>query len=395
MIQSAKLAIRKDSLLLIFLVLPFFMSNQIIKILNLNSLLTVWRLFSFTYIIAAYVHIKKLPSKLTMLLLGLWNILMISSILSENSVYAAFMKILTLFTFIFIVDYFLHKSVIGCLNGLLIIFEFLIYLNLLCIILFPKSFNGGGHEKIWLLDNYAAQLKWFLPGLCTSFAYSRFAKNKARFYRLFIAIILSSVLSGSATLAATTFLLVLLWNYVRKGKINIKIKHGIVISLVFLVCVVVLRMQNYFAFIIERLLHRNLSFTGRTAIWNSSLYMFKNRPIIGYGYWVYPRMTDWAADLYTSINGEAVASHAHCQYLHFLIQGGIIFLICFVLLNLWISKLFSSRNNSIMRFTSLIVFLIMFAGLVETMYDSPLVFLPYIIGYFSFQNMPLYENINE
>lgn len=379
----AKLRITREQFLILIVVFPFFLSYQITNMFNLGALSASWRLFDLFIVVVLYLYRNVLPSKITCMLLVLWMTIFFSSLLNNNDVYASAIKILSIFTFILLVDYFYKKNSINCLKCLLFVFEILIYSNLVAIIVFPQGFNEGDHEKIWLLDNYSAQLKWFLPAVCVAFDYTVKTKLTNRTYFLYAAIFITTILSGSATLTSTVAVMIILWIFVKKNIIIVNIKTGIEISLIFLIGIVVFRLQDNFSFIIETLLNRNLSFTGRTDIWNSALYMFCNQPIIGYGYWVYPPVPHWSPDLYTSVNGVAVASHAHCQFLHFLIQGGIIFFSGFVVLNLWLSTKLNKNNSLISRFAGFIIFLILLAGCVETMYDSPLVFLPYIIAYYS------------
>ena len=374
--------IKQETLVILFMAVPFFVSNQILKMTNIDAVLAIWRYIDLLIIVALYMHKKKYPPLFFNILLLTFSITIVSAIINQNSIYAAVMKIIAIFTLVLIVEYYYEKNSLNCLNALLIGFELFIYINFIAILLYPNGLNNGEHEKIWLLDNYAAQLKWFLPAICVSFDYSIKTKKKRRLQCLLLIIILSAILSKSATLTATLSLLFFLWNFVKNDKSKISVKMGIVASFAFLIAIVVFRLQNYFSFLIEKILHRSLSFTVRTDIWNSALYMFSNKPILGYGYWVYPPVPNWSVDLYTSLNGVAVASHAHCQFLHFLIQGGVCFLACFVGINLWLSNQLSKNgNNIISRFSSLIIFLILIAGFVETMYDSPLVFIPYVIAY--------------
>lgn len=49
------------------------------------------------------------------------------------------------------------------------------------------------------------------------------------------------------------------------------------------ICLVFLRLQNYFSFIIENILGKSITFTGRTELWDLSYILIRNKPVFGYG----------------------------------------------------------------------------------------------------------------
>lgn len=74
-------------------------------------------------------------------------------------------------------------------------------------------------------------------------------------------------------------------------------------------------MQNYFSYFIEDILKKDLTFTGRTYIWDKSIDYFKDSPIIGNGVYNFnDRLKNVNIGIY----------HAHCTYLNVLMESGII-----------------------------------------------------------------------
>ena len=87
----------------------------------------------------------------------------------------------------------------------------------------------------------------------------------------------------------------------------------LIISFVFFLMIVVLRMQDHFEYIIVNMLHRNMTFTGRTYFWDLSIEYIKKNIFIGTGYWnMTKRLT------YQGIY------HAHSTYLSILLESGIV-----------------------------------------------------------------------
>ena len=87
----------------------------------------------------------------------------------------------------------------------------------------------------------------------------------------------------------------------------------LIISFAFFLMIVVLRMQDHFEYIIVNMLHRNMTFTGRTYFWDLSIEYIKENIFIGTGYW---NMTKRLAcqGIY----------HAHSTYLSILLESGIV-----------------------------------------------------------------------
>lgn len=82
--------------------------------------------------------------------------------------------------------------------------------------------------------------------------------------------------------------------------------------------VVVLRIQNAFGWLVESILHRNLSLTGRTGIWDAVFALLGNSHIM-YGYGA---SYIWSA---ITVNGR-LYMHAHDDILNILMTGGIVLL---------------------------------------------------------------------
>lgn len=78
--------------------------------------------------------------------------------------------------------------------------------------------------------------------------------------------------------------------------------------------------NQFVQFFVEKILHKTITFTGRTEIWAKAIIAFRKSPIVGYGV---------GAQVVTYINGINV--NEHNQILHILIEGGVVALILFIL----------------------------------------------------------------
>lgn len=100
------------------------------------------------------------------------------------------------------------------------------------------------------------------------------------------------------------------------------------LSIIAFIIIVVFRMQNYFSYFIEDVLKKDLTFTGRTTIWDKSIEYFKESPIIGNGVYNFnARLKNSNIGIY----------HAHCTYLNILMESGIIGFILYIGILLYVN----------------------------------------------------------
>jgi O-antigen ligase len=111
--------------------------------------------------------------------------------------------------------------------------------------------------------------------------------------------------------------------------LNLKLKliNGFLLFLLTNIAIVFLRIQNLFSFVIVDLLHKDLTFTGRTSAWDSAIIKISNKFLLGYGNMGQEQESRLIGDVY-----------CHNALLEILFRGGIIRLIFFGLIILLISK---------------------------------------------------------
>ena len=86
---------------------------------------------------------------------------------------------------------------------------------------------------------------------------------------------------------------------------------------------VLYRLQDVFAFLIEGVLHKGLSFTGRTEIWDTAIDNILHSPALGYGLAQSGKVYRLRKHKYY---------HAHNVFLEVLMEGGFCALLCFLMM---------------------------------------------------------------
>lgn len=258
-------------------------------------------------------------------------------------VHDSFTRICTLI----IVFYYLQKykkQFICVLSNLLILF---LYINLATIVI-TKNF-GGNHLQMYFLG-YRYQ---FCPivmltlALSTALDYMDYNKMHYRSYLSIFSSILTILIEGPSTLLAGVIVFVLFIYIMQVGKkININ-TYWIIFAFIIAVdiLITVLNADAIFSWFVTNILHRDMSFTGRTEVWASAIYTFINSNIwLGNGLALATGKDGWA-----SVWGSYYSEHNH--YLGILTNGGILCIalegLFYVLVIHKISKKCQSNENII------------------------------------------------
>lgn len=103
--------------------------------------------------------------------------------------------------------------------------------------------------------------------------------------------------------------------FFRKSNTNniFNFKNIFILSLIVFFAIVIFRIQNHFEYIIVNMLNRDITFTGRTNIWDNAITAWKQHKFLGVGTFDFVQRS--------KIYG---VYHAHCTYLNILFEVGII-----------------------------------------------------------------------
>lgn len=195
-------------------------------------------------------------------------------------------------------------------------FLILLLINFVTIILFPGGFylNSSGYSSNYFLGYDNNLITYIFPALALSFTNSYGENGKVGTKTIFLTLIslLSIIFTWSATGVVSMVIMIGLFLIYSFKKKNFPIKKYIVIALILFVFIVLFRLQNIFGFIIEGWLKKDLTFTGRTYIWDIYINKIKQSILIGHG------IVD-SKYLIQTLN----AGHAHNYFLQIIYQGGI------------------------------------------------------------------------
>lgn len=286
---------------------------------------------------------RQRPSAVLVLLGVYLGFIFLSTLLHGKNYWAVCNYALTIFTFCMLLELALRDDPDAALSMLVLPMTVLVLINFLLLILFPKGLCTGGSYfygyNFLGIDNFMAPILipyMFLVALRSSrksgdldlFAYCMIGVS---------ALSLLLIWSATALMGLAVALLFLLFFYQRRRQTLFNFATAQCVSFGMLFGVVLFRLQNVFAFFIEGVLHKGLSFTGRTEIWDTAMFKIVRAPLLGYG-------LGKQGKVYRLSKGKYY--HAHNVFLEVLMEGGALSLLAYLaMLGLAGWKLLKNRKH--------------------------------------------------
>ncbi|MDE6670624.1 MAG: O-antigen ligase family protein [Ruminococcus sp.] len=252
------------------------------------------------------------------------------------------------------------------------VLQVFVYINLLTIIMFPHGlYSTPNYDANWFLGYKNIQIRTILPIVGISIISSYYKYNRCNFnvILLILCSLLTFILNGSSTsiVGFAIFLLLFIIYKNRKLPKIFSLKNGIIVTILFFVLIVILKAQYLFDFFIEDILHKNLTFTGRTIIWERVLRLISQKLMLGYGY--------LTSDHYVHLLKSPFFTHPHNYILYVMMNGGLVLTAILLIGYGFANKTLKATRDSIYSKTILFVlfsFLIM--GLTEAITGTILLY---------------------
>ena len=263
-----------------------------------------------------------------------YGILILSTLLNQGDMKGTLLRSANFVIICMMLDLIAVYNPKGLISSLLIVLEAMVYLNLVTILIFPEGLYASDYFFRLLVLGYKNQMiNVMLPAACFGMiryhmeTEGKLEKNWKAWIRAFILIlttVLSAVLvhSGASILITGAMLIFWLFRAAFVDKL-FNFRNYLILNILFIFC------NRYFfeckiclRFLIEDILHKNLTLTGRTVIWDRTLELIGEKPILGHGVPFYEdRKLQYAIE--TKWINKAAGLHAHDRFLETLYRGGI------------------------------------------------------------------------
>ena len=334
----------KRSSLIITLIILFFTKPTFVDVFPQLSIINV--IYDACRVvlmitIPIYYFIKKNHSINIYFIIAIHVVLLVSTFINRGDLRSVVLAFGTILSCCMITELYSRDEPVKFLRSLRTLLFVYIFLNFITLIVFPGGWFSSGeiNSDNWFLGNKNLFILFHLPYLFVTYTVA--AYEKRRFHMLdYLGIsitIMSTVLSESATGimgVGVFFIVYCLKDVFKKG---ISAKMGLIVSYTMFVIIVILNLAKLFGFLIVTILHRNLTLTVRTYVWEYALKWFKTSPLYGVG-----------------IQPSDIAKqhmfryyHPHCTYLYYLVFAGVIGFVVYTAYLIYVSNKIDKQRGKI------------------------------------------------
>ena len=266
----------------------------------INTFFNVSRVFVAIVIFIQYLFIeKKVPSKLLKGELMVFACWFLSTIFSGEGLSRFFIFSVSILSLTMLIELLIEHRLKSLIHALFVIYFILITVNLVYLIsIFGFTINIEENAQslydfytenamVSLLSSPNMTASFLFPALCSAMLSMLLTTEKHLIAWLMVAEIFCTVMIlWSATSLTGVFLIVMYVLFVYKTKRERWIKPKFLICTILLlgIGITFFKIQYLFSFIIEDILHKDLTMTGRTNVWNIGFDGFFSSPILGCGF---------------------------------------------------------------------------------------------------------------
>ena len=296
--------------------LPFI--NKLIG----NICLIICIIIFFIYIL------NKKYSLFCIFLMIFWGTIFLSSYLGQYStIKLAFYTYYKFIALVFYMDYglrFYYKNITFSLYKVLCI---LTIINFYTIIKYPNGwFKSSNYENNWFFGYDNTHIFMYLPTLMIMFINRELNKKKLKIFDIIIFLIITYCvyycMSANTVVAYTIFIIYLIFRKIFDNSHIFNAKNYFIVFIAIFFGIVIFRIQNVFSWLIVDILNKDLTFTHRTTIWDTTIELIKKHWILGYG--------KEPVEIVAYKLGKSTFTHAHNTLLDITYKYGLIGLSSFI-----------------------------------------------------------------
>ena len=341
--NNIKINYRNIFLGIIFLV--FFEPKYLSEIATFDLLWKMARIIVFPTIILIYIFRGKY-SKLIMWEAVLVLVYLFSSFINNGNLQRVaniYVKCIVFSMYLEIVFSLCKMRLFSILN---FVYGSLIYINFILLCLFPNGLIVKTIDSIHFLGIDNTLVTYIMPAIVISIIDSYYKVNKVRVSSIVLIIIscltIIRVWSATSLVAISIILIVfLLLRIIKKNNVICLKTYLVIYSFAFLQ-IMFINSINFIRVIIEEWLKKDMTFTGRDVIWQSSIELFKSNMVFGVGI----RKSGFLVEL---MGFGQYANHSHNAILEILLSGGIVGLIIFIFMTFSGLKKIDRLEESIIK----------------------------------------------
>ena len=337
-----KITITKKGFIL-FIMIFFSLKIGAISYLSnyLNILWHVGAIIMIIYGIGILSKDKKMQP-FDLIVIIFYIVLTLSTIINKGSLSECIKELIAFYALYITMSLGINKDAkkyIKIMNNFLIVYTIINTLS--AIIFYPNSMFRDNNNPIFFLGGDNTSIRLYIASILFYFLNNYIKTNKINIpifplLNLFIFSMLRDI-GGGKVCFIILFIGFIYLNFVKEPPKKV-IRKIMIFNIILFLMLVILNKMSIFSFFIVNLLHRDLTLTDRTVIWEVTIDKIINKPILGYGI-IDGLKFQAMLPFITGIN-------AHNTYLMILFNGGVILFILFIYLFVLTLKKFDSFKHS-------------------------------------------------
>ena len=350
------MVIRKSSLLVALLIAPWFTFALGLKWPLLGVLINICRVMGIGFALLHLLRSERIRrnffSNSYLIPMGiLYGMLFISTIINGKNISDAIQLAMYGFWPFVVLSLLNTKKEVGnvFLEGIVISFSALIIINLILMLAYSDgiytTYTSATVTKYYLFGAKNQAVAPLMTALIFFVEYSLGMYNRVTcpIFLLCTLCIIEIIMAGSGTGILMVALFIILCFYQIWKARNISSTVTIFVVLGLTVGLVILRIQNWFDFIIVSILHKSLTLSDRIYIWDAALETIRAYPWIGTGV-----SESLAGDVLLNLSYLSKNTFAHNMVLDFLVMGGWSTLVSFLAI-LYVTKRYYDNSIAVLK----------------------------------------------
>ncbi len=368
------------------LLIPLMKPEYFDQIPLLDTAFNIMRILSAIVILLIFFRGRKHIDAFMLFMLLYWAEFFLITVAKEGDIYVCFAKSSSCISLLMLLKIMLDDEPRMCFRVLLPVLEILLYVNLITIIIFPEGMyttvdSSIVHTEIltenWFLGMDNAQAPFYALGITVS-VLKDYRKTGSKSLSLrSLALIFVCVTSVAIRWQATAvvgmaliLLALIIPGLLKKASGFLNARTYLILIGIFFFAIVFFHVQDHLSFLITDVLHKDITFSGRTAIWERTVNIISKSPWTGWG--LQPSSWGWA---------HIGHWHAHNIFLQVLMCGGILLLVPFLsTILLSAKKLMKAKSTYAGAFLSAVLLSMLLMNQLEV-YGSAIWFAVFLFAY--------------
>lgn len=276
--------------------------------------------------------------------------------------------------------YFKNKHFKEKILGLNLVLVTFAVINTITILLYPNGLYASEvYSNNWFLGYKNDMIYYLLLAIIVNGISSiqKIGRYGYSFWIIYGISFLGIFMTESSTSLVILLVIAMLIIFVGRDRIPkwFNLRNVVIVVMLISAGIVLYGIQQYFSFIIEDLLDKDMTMTGRIVIWERAIEVVKEKPIFGYGFM---SLEEWQNTLDLFFTSTRLFSHPHNYLLYVLIEGGVVYLSILLYLYTICGK--TAKNNIQNVGCRLVIFfymILLVEGITESLNHFSL-FLPFM-----------------